>query len=84
MVEPQSPLFQEIGNAYVTEIIQTFGTSNFYSADVFNEMPPNSTDLDYLRDVNVAVFNSIKSVDKNAVWVMQGKLYTDDFIDYVY
>ena len=45
------------------KIISNFGTNHFYSADVFNENTPKSTDLDYLANVNAAIYQSIIDVD---------------------
>jgi alpha-N-acetylglucosaminidase len=66
MVNPIDPLFQTIGQAYVRQVTELFGTNHFYSADVFNEMAPKSSDPTYLANINAAIFNSITSVDENA------------------
>jgi len=79
MVNPMDALFQKIGRAYVREVIRLFGTSHFYSADVFNEMIPSSNDSNYLAYVNAAVYKSIEGVDPQAVWVMQSWAFNDAF-----
>ncbi|RNA17676.1 alpha-N-acetylglucosaminidase isoform X1 [Brachionus plicatilis] len=79
MVDPLDPLFSRIGIAYNREVIRLFGPSGFYSADVFNEMLPKSGDLDYLAIVNQAVYDSLIAVDENAIWVMQGWVFNQDF-----
>ena len=79
MVDPTDELFQKIGKAFNTEIVRLYGVSDFFSADVFNELTPSSTDLDYLAQVNKAVYDSIASVNPNAVWVMQAWLFLDEF-----
>lgn len=79
MVNPMDALFQKIGRAYVREVIKNFGTTHFYSADVFNEMIPKSNDSNYLAVVNAAVFKSIQSVDEQATWVMQAWAFNDAF-----
>ncbi len=66
MVNPMDPLFQTIGQAYVRHVTETFGTSHFYSSDVFNEMAPKSSDKNYLADINKAIFESVTSIDENA------------------
>ncbi|CAF1010067.1 unnamed protein product, partial [Brachionus calyciflorus] len=81
MVDPLDPLFTKIGSAYNNEVIKLFGSSGFYSADVFNEMLPKSADLDYLAVVNQAVFNSLTKVDSEAIWVMQGWVFNQPFWD---
>ena len=82
MIDPTEPLFQRIGKAYNAEVIKTFGTSHFYSADVFNEMVPKSNSSEYLSAVNKAVYASINSVDSDAVWLMQAWLFNSNFWDY--
>ena len=79
------------------QTIKTFGTNHFYSADVFNELTPQTTlafldvflsaidrvlsfftgnpngfifrsDLNYLAQINSAIYQSIANVDPDAVW----------------
>jgi len=50
------------------KVIKTFGTSHFYSADVFNELEPISDDLNYLKSINQAVLESINQVDPEGIW----------------
>ncbi|CAF1022348.1 unnamed protein product [Brachionus calyciflorus] len=79
MIDPLDPLFIKIGSAYNKEVIRLFGASGFYSADVFNEMIPKSSDLEYLAVVNQAVYESLRIADEKAIWVMQGWLFNDAF-----
>lgn len=79
MVDPVDPLFQQVGDAFNREVIRLYGPSNFFSADVFNEMPPTSSDPTYLAQVNLAVYESIVNVNPKAVWVMQAWLFLDPF-----
>jgi alpha-N-acetylglucosaminidase len=79
MANPMDALFQKIGRAYVREIIRQFGTTHFYSADIFNEMIPKSNDSTYLAVVSAAVFKSIQSIDEQATWVMQAWAFNDKF-----
>ena len=77
ILEPGSALFEKIGREYIIEWEKEFGKGEFYLADSFNEMdvpvsPDHSTALKELAGFGESVFNSIKSVNPDAVWVMQG------------
>ncbi|CAF2332971.1 unnamed protein product [Rotaria sp. Silwood2] len=54
-------------------------TSHYYACDLFNEMTPPVSDLNYLADVNAGIFQTMKTVDPKAVWVMQAWLFLEDF-----
>lgn len=79
MVDPVDALFQQVGEAFNREVVRLYGSSDFFSADVFNEMPPSSPDPNYLAAVNRAVYDSIAHINPNAVWVMQAWLFLDPF-----
>lgn len=79
MIDPLDPLFRQIGKAYNDEVIKLFGSSGFYSADVFNEMVPETLDLEYLAVINQAVYESLKASDPQATWVMQGWAFNQPF-----
>jgi alpha-N-acetylglucosaminidase len=49
----------------------------FIVIDTFNEMNPSSGDLDYLTAAAKAVSSSIRSVDPDGIWVMQGWLFAN-------
>ena len=38
MVQPGSPIFTEIGSAFIKELIAQYGTDHLYNADTFNEV----------------------------------------------
>jgi alpha-N-acetylglucosaminidase len=79
MVPPTDPLFTQIGQTYIETVIKTFGTAHFYSADVFNEIPPKNSSLQYLAQVNSAILKTMTNADEKAVWVMQAWLFLDPF-----
>jgi alpha-N-acetylglucosaminidase len=72
MLDPQDPLFQKLGSAFLEEQTRLFGTDHLYDADSFIEMTPPSGDLDYLAATGRAIFNGMAQVDPQAVWVLQG------------
>lgn len=78
ILDPNEPLFTEIGKRFIEEEKQVYGTDHLYSADTFNENTPPTNDSDYLNDVSKKVFESMKIADPQAVWVMQGWLFHND------
>ena len=46
--------------------------------DLYNELDPPSFDLDYLTNNTRSVVQSLRNVDSDAVWVMQGWMFTQD------
>lgn len=88
---PDDPAFKRIGGLFLTEYEKEFGKGKFYLADNFNEMEvpraPGETEsalLTKLSNYGNAVYQSIKSVNPDAVWVMQGWTfpYNGDFWTY--
>lgn len=77
ILDPDEPMFKEIGKRFLKELIKTFGTDHLYSADTFNEMIPPSQEYDYLNNVAENVYGSMADVDPEAVWVMQGWMFLD-------
>ena len=53
-------------------------TSHYYSIDLFNELTPISLSPDYLKANTEGVVQSLKNVDPEAVWIMQGWLFVDN------
>lgn len=75
MLNPNDRNFKEIGQAFLKEQKKTYGTSHYYSSDIFNEMMPPSGDPAYLARTSSAVYESMEGADPDAVWVMQGWLF---------
>ncbi|KAF5903954.1 alpha-N-acetylglucosaminidase, partial [Clarias magur] len=78
VLEPRDPLFQRIGSLFLLQLVKEFGSDHIYNTDTFNEMNPPSSDPAYLTSVSRAVFNSMTSVDPQAVWLMQGWLFVNN------
>jgi alpha-N-acetylglucosaminidase len=81
VLDPNDPLFKEIGRRFITEQTKTFGTDHLYSADTFIEMIPPSADSLFLNDMSDRTYESMAAGDPQAVWVMQGWMfhYLSDF-----
>ncbi len=74
-VDPQDPLFVKLGRMFVTEQTRQFGSDHFYAADTFIEMPPPSSDTNFLAAMGGAVYEAMRAADPEAVWVLQGWLF---------
>lgn len=75
ILDPNEPMFTEIGKRFIKEEIKTYGTDHLYSADTFNENTPPTNDSVYLSNVSQKVYQSMASVDSEATWIMQGWLF---------
>ena len=75
ILDPDDPMFTEIGKAFLTEEIKTFGTSHFYTADTFNENTPPTSDSTYLNNISQKVYQCMVRADDKAQWIMQGWLF---------
>uniref|UniRef100_A0A0A9Y585 Alpha-N-acetylglucosaminidase n=1 Tax=Lygus hesperus TaxID=30085 RepID=A0A0A9Y585_LYGHE len=69
---PSDPLFQKIGSMFIEKLKEMFGTDHMYNCDPFNEMEPNTGDLNVLRGYGKSIYSSMSTVDPKAVWIIQG------------
>jgi alpha-N-acetylglucosaminidase len=74
-VDPQDPLFVELGQRFVREQTRLFGTDHLYAADTFIEMPPPSKDPAFLAAMGHSIYEAMRTGDPEAVWVLQGWLF---------
>ena len=73
LLDPTEPLFSLIAQRFLQIQREEFGISDFYNADMWNEMnPPANASGAYLRRSAEAVYNPIASVNPNATWIVQG------------
>lgn len=78
MLPPMHPLFSEMGTAFIKEWEKEFGKGKYYLIDSFNEMdipfgtPGSQERFDALKKYGRMIYDSIRSADQDAVWVMQG------------
>ncbi|WP_240773428.1 alpha-N-acetylglucosaminidase [Pontibacter sp. SGAir0037] len=75
LLDPDDPMFVEIGKKFIEETIATYGTDHLYTSDTFNENRPPSDDSVFLNNVSQKVYQSMAAADPEAVWVMQGWLF---------
>ncbi|CAF3670333.1 unnamed protein product [Rotaria sordida] len=79
-LDPTDPFFQKVGVELLNETITLLNlTSHYYACDLFNEMTPPISDLEYLADVNAGIIQVMQTVDPNAIWVMQAWLFLSNF-----
>jgi alpha-N-acetylglucosaminidase len=71
-LDPLDPLFQRIGKRFIERQTELFGTDHYYAADSFNEINPPTDDPVFCRNMGRAVYESMRSADPAAVWVLQG------------
>jgi alpha-N-acetylglucosaminidase len=78
-LEPSDPLFAKLQDLVISKQLEYYGNiTTFYTLDQYNENDPFSGDLDYLRNVTHGTWQSLKSANPAAVWVMQGWLFTSN------
>ena len=77
-LDPMSPLFAQIQKAFLKEQTRLFGTDHIYGIDLFNEMDPPCLDAEYLHRVSGQVYETLRQVDKRAVWLQMTWLFYHD------
>lgn len=78
LLDPTDPLFQTIGDAFMTEMKNEFGLDHVYNCDTFNENKPSSDDHEYIQSLGNAVFAGMRHTDPDAIWLMQGWMFLYD------
>lgn len=79
LLDPNDALFPVITHIFMREYIYEFGTNHIYNCDVFNENTPASGDLQYLSNMSSTIYRAMTSFDPDAVWLLQGWMFTDPF-----
>ena len=75
MLDPADPAFTRIGADFTRRMVSMYGPAEYYNADTFNEMPPHTMDLAYLKDAGRAVLRGIQGGDPAGRWRVQGWLF---------
>jgi len=74
-IDPRSDLFVEIGARFIKEYRKAFGAVHHYLCETFAEQIPQiepNGEIDYLRSIGKATWNSLEKGDPDCHWVMQG------------
>lgn len=75
-IDPVDPLFKKVGQLFLQKIIAEYGgTNHIYFSDPFNEMQPRLADAKYLSDASLGIYETMKIVDADAVWLLQGWMF---------
>lgn len=77
-LDPLDPYFPIIQKEFLKEMIKQYGTDNIYGADPFNEIEAPSWEPEYLATVSNTIYNTIKAVDKDALWLQMTWLFYFD------
>lgn len=78
-LEPFDPEFAKIQESFIKKQKAAYGNvTNIYTLDQYNENNPYSGDLDYLRNVTLNTWKSLKAADSQAIWMMQAWLFTSN------
>lgn len=75
VLDPEDPMFEQIGTEFLKECIRTYGTDHFYSSDTFNENKPPQNDSTYLDGISRRIYGAMCNADPEATWVMQGWIF---------
>lgn len=75
-LDPNDPLFTELQMSFISKQQAAYGNvTHIYTLDQYNENNPFSGDLNYLQNVSVNTYASLKAADPDAVWMLQGWLF---------
>ncbi|KAE8151487.1 tim-barrel domain-containing protein [Aspergillus avenaceus] len=78
-LQPFDPQFAILQKRSIEKQQQLYGNiTKFYTLDQYNENDPYTGDLAYLKSISQSTWQSIKAADPDAVWVMQGWLFTSN------
>ncbi|CAE8731263.1 unnamed protein product [Polarella glacialis] len=68
------PLFSQIGEAFLKRLCAEFGCGErMFSADLYNELIPPSSDTAYLQATTASVYEVLQKVaGEGTIWVVQG------------
>ncbi|KAI1357309.1 glycoside hydrolase family 89 protein [Xylaria arbuscula] len=78
-LDPFDPLFEELQIRFVSKQQSYYGNvTDLWTLDQFNENNPASGDIGYLQSVSANTWSSLKAADPDAIWVMQGWLFSSN------
>ena len=76
-IDPVDPYFVEFGKIFIEEQTKLYGTDHLYASDTFIEMPPSDDDPAFLRKMGASIYESMRSADSDAIWVLQGWIFVN-------
>eukprot|EP00268_Persea_americana_P003409 TRINITY_DN11036_c0_g1_i2.p1 TRINITY_DN11036_c0_g1~~TRINITY_DN11036_c0_g1_i2.p1 ORF type:complete len:807 (+),score=156.57 TRINITY_DN11036_c0_g1_i2:225-2645(+) len=79
LLDATDPLFVDIGKAFIEQQLKEYGkTSHIYNCDTFDENTPPVEDPQFISSLGAAIYEAMQSGDSDAVWLMQGWLFSYD------
>ncbi|XP_064993348.1 alpha-N-acetylglucosaminidase [Musa acuminata AAA Group] len=79
LLDATDPLFIEIGKAFMEQQLKEYGRrSHIYNCDTFDENTPPVDDPKYISSLGSAIYKGMQSGDDDAIWLMQGWLFSYD------
>lgn len=77
-LESFDPLFAQLQETFLKIQREAFGeVTHVYTLDQYNENVPASGDTGYLSNISSSTFASLRAVDPEAIWMMQGWEFFD-------
>lgn len=77
-LDPNDPLFNQIGKLFHSEITLEVETGHVYTTDPFNEVKIQPWSTALVRDTAHAVYSFMSEVDENSVWLLQSWMFVKD------
>ncbi|KAL9926875.1 alpha-N-acetylglucosaminidase isoform X2 [Glossina fuscipes] len=77
-VDPCENLFQNISRKFLFKAITAYGTDHIYFTDPFNEVKPRMFTKDYLNMTAYYIYDSMRSVDPKAIWLLQDWMFVSN------
>ena len=74
-LNPSDPIFARIQKDFLEEQTKMYGTNHIYGVDLFNEVSPPSWEPDSLAKISAGVYESLASVDPEAIWLQMAWLF---------
>ena len=77
-LSPMDPHFAQIQKAYLEEQTKMYGSDHIYGVDPFNEVDAPFWDPQTLAKISKGIYDSMVSVDPQAIWLQMGWLFYAD------
>ena len=75
---PMDTLYSQIQRDFMIEQEKMFGTDHIYGVDLFNEVDAPSWDPQTLAEISRCAYESMASVDPEAIWLQMGWMFYND------
>lgn len=76
-LHPSDQVFKTVGKRFMTEVLREYDgrTDHIYFADPFYKIEEQFASNDYLSNVAHGIYDTMKSVDPNAIWMLQSWVF---------